>query len=430
MLLAIGSLGGGGSERQIIHLLQHLDRQRFAPMLYLLNRAGPLLPEVPDDVRVHVFAEQGQPPRVNWPGRIHGRQVADFARVIHQWKVDCVYDRTFHMTLIAGPGARGVPRISSVVSDPDRDLFEQERRFVRLKRRLLRKAYHSATRVVAVSQGVKEALCRDYGLPESRVETIYSPLDLERIDRLAAQPPNAPWPADRFHIVAAGRLLEAKGFTDLIEAAERLVHGERRSQLLFHILGEGPLRARLEADIDKLNLGRHVRLEGFQANPYAFFQRADIVCHPSRYEGLPNVVLEAMACQTPVVACDCTSGPAEILGDGDWGVLAPVEDPSGLAAALARVVDSYDSARGWVDAARQRVEDDFGPETRRAAYRGIDHCCGGAPVRRHWPQMKHGSAQIAHMLLQRLRRSYSAPNFFALTLWHNDPCVRTLIPER
>ena len=360
VLFAIGSLGGGGSERQLLGMLQRLDRTRFEPFLYLIHDGGELQEQTPADVPVHVFWRDRSPPRWNWPGRIHRWQVADLRRLLDRWQIDCVYDRNFHTTLVTAPATAGqVPRISTVVSDPDADLVRQERRFVAAKRRRLKKAYATASFSVAVSSGVRQALIEEFDVPAERVRTIPNPIDVDKIMERAQQPPAVFLAPDRTHIVGAGRLLEAKGLLELVEAMDELVHKRGLGQLQAHVLGEGPMRERLTAAIADRQLQDHVQLEGFQPNPYAIFARCQALCHPSHYEGMPNVLLEALACGLPVVATDCRWGPREILQDGKWGKLTPVGDAKALAAAIAQTV-AKDSDVG-ATSARQYVEAQFSP---------------------------------------------------------------------
>jgi glycosyltransferase involved in cell wall biosynthesis len=100
------------------------------------------------------------------------------------------------------------------------------------------------------------------------------------------------------------------------------------------IIGDGPGRRAIERQRDALGLGDAVLLPGFQDNPYAWMRRADVFALSSRYEGLPTVLIEALACGARVVATDCPSGSAEILEDGRWGTLVPVGDAPAFAAAL------------------------------------------------------------------------------------------------
>ena len=362
VLFAIGSMAGGGSERQLLGILHHLDRSRFVPLLYLVDRTGELLDEVPDDVSTFAFWDRHRYPRWNFPGRIHRMQARDMAGVIREENVDVVYERTYLMTLIAAAAARraGVPRVSAVVCDPKQDMEQTAGRFVGIKRHLLRQAYLRAHCVTAVSEGVRTATIEHYRLPPQQVVTVYNSLDIERIGRLAngAAPE---WEPGRFHIVAAGRLQEQKGYSYLLQAIDALVHHRNHTQVLLHLLGRGPLETELTSYVKSRQLEAHVCLHGFVENPFPLFRGADLFCLPSLFEGMPNSLIEAMACGVPVLSTDCRSGPREILADGKYGRLVPPGDAKALADAVEDAIRHYDQWREKVTAARDHVERTFSP---------------------------------------------------------------------
>ena len=361
VLFAIGSMGGGGSERQMLGLLKHLDRTRFVPLLYLIYRQGELLADVPADVPIFAFSDRARLPRWNFPGRNHRLRVADLAAVLREQQVDLIYDRTLHMTLITSEATRrfSVPRISVAVADPRVDLDLNAQRFRSTKRRLMRRGYREATQVWAVSEGVRKALIEYYDLPPECIHTVYNFLDIDRIDRLSQLDP-PPFETDRFHVVAAGRLQVEKGYPYLIEAVSRIVERDPQTPLLVHILGQGPLQAELQALIEVRKLTGHIRLEGFVENPYPYFRRADLFCLPSLYDGMPNSLLEAIACEVPVVATACPGGVREILDNGRFGELVLPSDSATLASALEDALSNPVGWRSRAKSARKHLEQSFG----------------------------------------------------------------------
>ena len=137
-------------------------------------------------------------------------------------------------------------------------------------------------------------------------------------------------------ILAAGRLVHQKGFDVLIRAFALVV--QKRSDLSLAIAGDGPQARALQELVAELRLGDRVIFLGAVSGLQALMRDADAFVLSSRYEGFPNVLLEALACSLPVVATDCPGGPREILHDGEFGLLVPCEDPAALAGALCRVV--------------------------------------------------------------------------------------------
>lgn len=361
ILFAIGSLGGGGAERVLLDQLARLNRDQFTPLLYLVSHAGSLLKELPEDVPVFAFNLRKPTSRWNWPGRIHRQLVADMAAVIQQQQVDLVFDHTFHMTLIAGSATSktNTHRISLVVCDPENDFTSTESRFQSFKKRILKRAYQSAETVVAVSEGVRQAAVAYYDLNPKLVQTHYNPINIERIDELYQQG-ELNLDSEKFHIVGCGRFHHQKGFSYLIEAAEKLVYERGLTDLRFHLLGEGPSREALEEQIKQKRLSDYVLLEGFQINPFQYYREAQLFCLPSIYEGFGLVLAEAMACRIPVVSTDCPSGPAEILDNGQYGRLVQPGDVDALVNSIFDAVSDYKTWQALVPSARERVETMFG----------------------------------------------------------------------
>ena len=147
-----------------------------------------------------------------------------------------------------------------------------------------------------------------------------------------------PWLNDRSipNVITAGRLAPEKGFPDLINAIKILL---RSIQVRLVILGDGPLREELEGLIHKNVLAESVKLLGFQDNPLKYFSKAQVFVLSSYVEGLPNVLIEAMACGCTPVATDCPTGPREVLKDGMYGYLVPVRDPEAMACAIQKALE-------------------------------------------------------------------------------------------
>jgi glycosyltransferase involved in cell wall biosynthesis len=205
----------------------------------------------------------------------------------------------------------------------------------------VRRSWRRIEHIVAVSEGVAEDTVRVAGYPRAQISVIRNPVITDALHAQAAMPCPHPWlgadaQAAAPVILAAGRLERQKDFPTLLRAFA-LLHAERPVRLV--VLGEGAWRERLAALAATLGVDADVDLPGFQPNPYPFLARTRVFALSSRWEGSPNVLTEAMALGTPVVATDCPSGPREILADGRYGPLVPMGDAPALAAALARALD-------------------------------------------------------------------------------------------
>jgi glycosyltransferase involved in cell wall biosynthesis len=203
----------------------------------------------------------------------------------------------------------------------------------RLLPRLMAHLYPRADAIVAVSEGVRQDLLGRFPLPPAAVHTIYNPVITPALLAARDAPLDDPWfvPGAPPVLINVAQLRVQKDQATLLRAFARL-RARQPARLL--ILGEGNLRPALEAMAGELGIAPDVRLAGFVTNPLAYLRRARVFVLSSAWEGLPTVLIEALACGCPVVSTDCPAGPAEILGDGRYGALTPVGDADALAGAM------------------------------------------------------------------------------------------------
>lgn len=203
----------------------------------------------------------------------------------------------------------------------------------------IRRLYARANGVICVSEGVAHDLTRLIGQSGAKISIVRNPTVVPDFYTRFSEPTDDPWfaPGAPPFILGAGTLGTVKRFDTLIEAAAVLM---QRQNLRLLILGEGKKRAQLEALASRLGIRDRVRLPGFVGNVLPWMRRAAVFVLSSEREGSPNVLTEALACGTPVVATDCPSGPREILDGGRYGPLVPVGDSAALASAIAQVLDA------------------------------------------------------------------------------------------
>lgn len=204
-----------------------------------------------------------------------------------------------------------------------------------------RRIYGLANAQVVVSQGLVDCMVEIAHVPCDRLKVIYNPLRPISDAPLPDDDLTRWWQGGGPALIGVGSLKPAKGFDLLIDAVDLLRALGENPRLL--IVGEGPEHAALQTRIDRHGLGDAVRLAGFRADPYPYMRAADLFVLSSRWEGLGNVIAEALACGTNVVATDCPSGPAELLEGGRYGRLVAPGDPQALAdgirTALAQPLD-------------------------------------------------------------------------------------------
>lgn len=209
---------------------------------------------------------------------------------------------------------------------------------------LIRMAYKKADLIISPSQGLLSDLTKFMKAEESKIKLVYNPTVTPDIFEKAQQEINHPWFEQKSFpiILGAGRLKPQKDFATLIEAFARVKRNFRDAKLV--ILGEGRQRRELENLVTKLGLQGDVDLVGFQENPYVFIAKADVFVLSSIYEGLPNILIEALALKKKIVATNCPSGPAEILKFGKYGSLLPTSSPFLLEAAIIKALEEKPSS--------------------------------------------------------------------------------------
>lgn len=198
----------------------------------------------------------------------------------------------------------------------------------------------SATHFTAVSQGVADDAAAEIGIPREKITAIYNPIFTPDLQIKMKELPNHPWLLDSGSpvVLAVGRLAKQKDYPTLLRAFSRL-SSQRPCRLIILGSDDDVPRRKLEALVQALRLENRVSLPGWTENPFAFMSRASLFVLSSRYEGLPGVLVQALACGCPCVSTDCLAGPAEILQDGKLGLLVPVGDEVALAEAMRRTLD-------------------------------------------------------------------------------------------
>ena len=327
--IVLPDLRGGGVERIRLSLAEQFLAAGFTVDFVLWHGGGELLAEVPNGCRV--FALEAQRLRTGI-----GR-AADYMR---RERPDAILAGIWPLT-VATVMARALSRqrLRLVVSDHNQ-LSRQYGATSQAHRLFLSgsiaASYRLADARVTVSAGVADDLAELSGIARDRFTVIHNPLPIrappDAADTIVAA---AAWGEGKGgRILSVGSLKPQKNHALAISALARLE--DRKAHL--PILGEGGCRAKLEAHARAEGVADRVMMPGFFADPMPYFRAADLFVLSSDYEGFGNVIVEALSCGVPVVATDCPSGPAEILGNGRFGSLVPVGDALALADAVANAL--------------------------------------------------------------------------------------------
>ena len=321
--------GLGGVERMIMHLCEGFVEQGISVDLLLINGRKPLSP-IPSGVRAislgasHTYTSffslveylRRHRPAALLAAKNRANEVAIMARQMAgvPTRIIVRMGTTLSAALEGKPGVRKM-------------LWYQPMRFI----------YPRCDAVVAVSRGVADDMIRITGVCRSKIHVIPNPVITSGMARMAAQPAPHLWltAPDLPVVMGVGRLTHQKNFNTLIRAFAILT---RNIPSRLIILGEGKERIALENLVARLDLTARVDFPGHVENPHAYVARASLFVLSSLWEGSPNVLTEALALGTPVVATDCPSGPREILAKGRYGPLVPMGDPGAMALAMEKVL--------------------------------------------------------------------------------------------
>lgn len=359
--LFIRALKGNGAERSTLNLGRALAERGIPVDLLLVEAEGEFLSEIPDTVRVvelkRGFTAGALPLLMRRPrdllgllslvlvphspkplGAIPG--LVRYLRTERPAALLSALDYANIAAIVAADlAATGTRVVISQRNHFSSEMSDRRAWRARFARRVFRRFYSRAARVVAVSESVADDLAKACDLPRGQVVTVYNAVAGPVLDAKAAEPVDHPWfvPDAPPVVLGVGKLKPQKDFPTLLRAFA-LLRREREARLM--ILGEGPGRVALETLARELGVAGDVALPGFVANPFPYMANAGLFVLSSTFEGLPGVLVQALACGCPVVSTDCPGGSAEILEHGRYGSLTPVGDAEALARTMKATLDA------------------------------------------------------------------------------------------
>ena len=341
LTLAISSLGSGGAERVISILANHWVTAGVRVTLLVLDSPA-VQPFYPLDPRVRLVSldlahnAENAATALAW----NLRRCSAIRREIIRSSPDCVISFLDTMNVTVLLSTVGLP-VPVIVSERIHPKYSPLGRAWSVLRRI---TYQRASRIVVQTADIASYMAEALGLS---TVAIPNPIPQSRVNAVA----EPEWSST---MVAMGRLNRQKGFDVLLDAFARVA--AQYPDWSVVIYGDGSERPALEARLRTLNLQGRVSMPGRVKDPFSAMALAGLFVLPSRYEGFPNALCEAMAVGLPVVAADCPSGPAEMITNGADGVLVPVEDSEALAASLSRLMGDPALRKRLGAQARQAVE--------------------------------------------------------------------------
>ena len=346
VLHVIATLDRAGAEKQLVCLCRNMDRSMFQPAVCCLTRGGPLAADLRRaGVPIYLLNKRGR-----WDLHVIWRAMrvirAFQPHIVHTW-----LPTANTLGRVAGLAA-GVPVL--IASERSKDAWKGMARL--MADRILGKR---TTLIATNAEAVRDFLVDEIELPKEKIRVIRNGLDLAEFDAAAAKGPSGalPDPEGCTVVGAVGRLEPQKGMEDLIEAFARLPLEFQDVKLW--IVGEGPLERKLQRKAVETGLQERVRFLGARADVPALMKRFDLFVLSSLWEGVPNVVLEAMAARRAVVATK-VDGTPEAVTHGWTGLLTPPSNPNLLAQAMERLLRDPALRRKYGEAGRLKVEQRFG----------------------------------------------------------------------
>lgn len=338
LLFVLPSLEGGGAERIVCNLMSILDKNIFDVNLFLFTNKGVYWDLLSDDIKVFFGNENEKNSKL--------MVVKNLYRVSK--KMDIIIGSmelmpTYFSVLVGKSLRKKVIgwvhiNIDSILNDKSKIVGFLHRNI------LLKFFYNKLDKIIAVSNGAKDNISKylnDKNI--NKIECIYNPIKINDIREKAKE--KIEENLEKPFIIGIGRLERQKNFILLIRAYKILLDREFKHRLI--ILGQGSQKECLVNEVKKMKIDEKVKFLGFKENPYKYLKQADVFVQSSIYEGLPTVLIEALALNIPVVATNCPDGAKEILDNGKYGLLVNMNDEKALADAIEKILSDKDLQRKY-----------------------------------------------------------------------------------
>ncbi|MFN3826414.1 MAG: glycosyltransferase [Micavibrio sp.] len=303
----------GGAERVMITIANHINRQKYKPLIIALNERGPLRSLVATDV-----------PVLNLSSSSFLKGIAALVSAIKKEKVDIAFSTMAHMNIMLLIARFALPGVPVLVREAVTPSYFSNNVF---KSFVLKLSYYClypfAARIYSPTKLVFDEMPSVLGPSKLKLQRIFNPVNKEVVCHKIEKDFRSEIAGPHQKLfVSAGRLVSQKGFDNLIEA---LHAWSGRDDWRLLIMGDGPDRDKLDKMVSAYNL-HQISLMGFESDPWKYMAVADAFLLPSRYEGLPNVVLESLTLGVPVIASATAGGIVEIAEVCDAAALSIAKD--------------------------------------------------------------------------------------------------------
>lgn len=349
ILFLTSNLGGGGAERALVDILNLIDRKKFQPHLALFQKEGPFLQDLVEDIPIYEIQPKDY-------GFLHRNwvRVRAIKKLCDQIQPAVMMSMLWQANIVSLLADKilglNCPLILNEQNTPSQEMQSLWQRFLFWP--LAKRTYPRAAEIVVISAGIRTEIEEMFSITGDQIRVIYNPIDSDTIREKASQPLNLP--LRHPCLISVGRLAPQKNHSLLLRSFRNVIQNYPAH---LYLLGKGPDRAKLEKLASDLGISAYVHFLGFKNNPYGLMQAADILVLSSDYEGFGNVVVEALAVGTPVIATDCPNGPREILSGGKSGLLVSVGDEVGLTRAIIELISSPEKRQRLANNGKKRAKE-------------------------------------------------------------------------
>ena len=325
IVFVIPNLKIGGAQRIFVNYIRSINKDKFNIYLILINKAGSFVDQIPNHVKM-----------VNLDIR---RTRFGFFKLLNNIKrinPDLIVSTTNYLNLLVLFASIFVSKKTRVC------LYEPSMPSAQIKNKhfpkyyfwLMRVLYTRADYIIAQTDEMKEEIIRYYAQPKNDIIVTINPLDKELINSQLDGVKN-PYLNDKINVIVSGRISKEKGQDFLVQSFEEVVRKNANFKLnILGAIGNREYYDELLKLVEDLNITEHIEFLGFKNNPYPYYKYADLLVLPSRWEGLPNVVLEAFFLQTPVVVTNCIPFFKRFIKDGKNGYVVETDDITGMSKAI------------------------------------------------------------------------------------------------
>ncbi|WP_108424732.1 glycosyltransferase [Flagellimonas amoyensis] len=340
----INNLSHGGAQKIASVLAKELS-QEFE--IYLVLLTSNIVYDIPDNIKIEVLSKGKK------------RNLLDKLMSVHRYYSFCKENNIdVSLSLLTQPNY--IAALTKVLGSKTKVVLSEhtyqslwranERQYARVKKIIIRYLYNKADKVITVSNKIRLDLMDNYGIKKERLVTIFNPYPIKKINDLSKSGFENLTKSKSFNFITVGTLYHVKNQELLLRSFAKLK--ERDAHLT--IVGDGELREHLTQLSQQLGLDDKVNFVGFTDNPFKYLGASDVFVLSSNNEGLPNVIIEALACECPVISTDCISGPREILAPqtpidfqlensiehAEFGVLVPIKNEVLMAKAMEMLMEN------------------------------------------------------------------------------------------